>query len=126
MSNLLSQAIALAPKVKAISDEVLAQHIQRGDVVKATWLSLVSGRPAFFLGSPGIDKTGTIQALARRISGAVFFDALMPTVVSVEQLLVESTSIEEVPTANGGKMIRTHDTLGRAAIRFPRGFISRW
>jgi MoxR-like ATPase len=39
----------------------------------------------------------------------------MPTIVSVEQLLVESTSIEEVPTENGGKLIRTRDTLGRAA-----------
>jgi MoxR-like ATPase len=56
-----------------------------------------------------------IQALARRIQGAVFFDALMPTIVSVEQLLVESTSIEEVSTQDGGKLIRTRDTLGRAA-----------
>jgi MoxR-like ATPase len=40
----------------------------------------------------------------------------MPMIVSAEQLLVESTSIEEVPTANGGKSIRTSDTLGRAAL----------
>lgn len=112
----LKEAIALAPKVQSITEEVLARHIQRGDVVQATWLALVSGRPAFFLGSPGVDKTGTIQSLAERIEGARFFDALMPTVVSPEQLLVESTSIEEAPTANGGKQIRVRDELGRAAF----------
>ncbi|MDE1946918.1 MAG: AAA family ATPase [Patescibacteria group bacterium] len=78
-------------------------------------LSLVSGRPAFFLGSPGINKTGTVQDIARRIDGAVFYDALMPAIVSVEQLIVESTSIEELPAVNGGKSIRTHDKIGRAA-----------
>lgn len=113
--TVLKQAIALAPRVKAITEEVLTRHIGRGDVATATWLSLVSGRPVFFLGSPGVDKTGTIQDLARRIESALFYDALMPTVVSVEQLLVESTSIVEEPTVNGGKAIRTHDELGRAA-----------
>lgn len=116
MSGILEQAVAAAPKVGTVKQEVLARHIQREDVVSATFLALVSGRPAFFLGSPGIDKTGTVQAVANRISGAVFYDALMPTIVSVEQLLVESTSIEEVPTDNGGRAIRTRDTLGRAAI----------
>lgn len=112
----MKAAVALASKVQGITGEVLARHIQRGDVVQATWLALVSGRPAFFLGSPGVDKTGTIQSLAERIEGARFFDALMPTVVSPEQLLVESTSIEEMPTANGGKRIQVRDELGRAAF----------
>ncbi len=115
MDALLKRAVALAPKVRAISGEVLASHVQRDEVVSATLLALVSGHPAFFLGSPGVDKTGTIQALARWIEGAVFYDTLMPTVVSVEQLLVESTSIEEVPTADGGRQIRARDELGRAA-----------
>lgn len=113
--ELLEKAVALAPKIQGISLEVLARHIQRDEVVKATWLSLVSGRPAFFLGPPGVDKTGVVQGMAGRIDGAVFYDALMPIVVSAEQLLVESTSIEEVPTADGGKQIRTRDELGRAA-----------
>lgn len=112
----LEEAIALAPKVQSTAHDVQTRHIGRSDVVQAAWLSLVSGRPAFFLGSPGIDKTGTIQDMARQIGGAVFYDVLMPTIVSVEQLLVESTSIEEVPAANGGKAIRTRDTLGRAAL----------
>lgn len=115
MESILQQAITLAPKVRAISDDVLARHIKRSDVVNASWLSLVSGRPAFFLGSPGVDKTGTIQAMAQQVDGVSFYDALMPTIVSVEQLLVESTSIEESPTSNGGKSVRTHDSLGRAA-----------
>lgn len=113
--KLIETAAALAAKVQSVSKEVLAKHIQRDEIVRATLLSLVSGRPAFFLGPPGIDKTGTIQDLARKIQGAVFYDALMPTIVSAEQLLVESTSIEEVPMPNNGKQIRTRDTLGRAA-----------
>lgn len=114
--ELLKKATEVADLVKIFNEEVLVRHIQREDVVKATWLALVSGRPAFFLGSPGVDKTGTIQDMAGRIDGVVFYDALMPTIVSVEQLLVESTSIEEIPTANGGKQIRTSDQLGRAAL----------
>lgn len=106
---------ALAQKVRAVSEQVLTRHVQRDDVVHATLLSLVSGRPVFFLGVPGVDKTGTIQALVRKIQGGKFYEALMPTIVSVEQLLVESTSIEEVLTQDGGKQICTHDTLGRAA-----------
>ena len=106
----------MAPKVRRVVEEVLRRHIRREDVAWPTMLAMVSGRPAFFLGPPGVDKTGVIQALARRIEGAVFYDALMPTIVSVEQLLVESTSIEEVPTADGGKRIRTSDQLGRAAL----------
>lgn len=116
MLETVDKAIKMAPKIVAITNEITAKHIQRDDVVKATLLALISGRPVFFLGSPGIDKTGTIQALVHRIGGATFYDALMPTIVSVEQLLVESTSIEEVPTASGGKSIRTHDLLGRAAL----------
>ena len=115
MDAVLKQAVALADKVRAVSDDVLAGHIGRRDIVWPTMLSLVSGRPAFFLGSPGIDKTGTVQAVAKRIVGAIFFDALMPTVVSVEQLIVESTSIEELPLPNGGKSISVSDKLGRAA-----------
>jgi len=111
----LQNAVALAAKIQGISKDVVTRHIQRGDVVKATLLALISGRPAFFLGTPGVDKTGTVEALAGRIDGAVFFEALMPVVASSEQLLVESTSIEEVPMLNGGKSIRTSDTLGRAA-----------
>lgn len=113
--ELLKQALALAPKIMSVTADVLVRHIGRQEVVRTTFLSLVSGRPVFYLGSPGVDKTGTIQAIAGRISGAIFFDALMPTVTSVEQLLVESTSIEELPTTAGGRQIRTRDTLGRAA-----------
>ena len=51
MEALLKEALALAPKVRDISADVEASHIQRSDIVWATWLALVSGRPAFFLGS---------------------------------------------------------------------------
>ena len=114
--ELLQKAVAMAAKVQGVMTELLGRNIGKEGLIRATFLSLVSGRPVFFLGSPGINKTGTVQDLARRISGALFYDALMPTIVSVEQLLVESTSIEEVPTASGGKQIRTRDELGRAAL----------
>lgn len=114
--QLIETAVALAAKIQSITSAVLSRHVGRADVVRATWLALVSGRPAFFLGSPGVDKTGTIQGMARRIEGCIFYDALMPMIVSAEQLLVESTSIEELPTPGGGKQIRTSDTLGRAAL----------
>lgn len=113
--TMLDAALALAPKVANVAADVAVRNIGREALIHATLLSLVSGRPAFFLGSPGINKTGTVQDVARNIDGAVFYDALMPTIVSVEQLLVEETRIEESTDANGVKSIRTRDTLGRAA-----------
>jgi MoxR-like ATPase len=112
---MLDVALALAPKVTNVAADVAARNIGREALIRATLLSLVSGRPAFFLGSPGINKTGTVQDVSRSIDGAVFYDALMPTIVSVEQLLVEETSIEESIGSNGTKSIRAWDTLGRAA-----------
>jgi MoxR-like ATPase len=113
--KVIETVAALAAKIQSISKDVLSKHIQRDEIVKAVLLALASGRPAFFLGAPGIDKTGTIQEIVKKIQGAKFYDALVPTIVSAEQLLVESTSIEEKPTENGGKSISTRDTLGRAA-----------
>lgn len=115
MQTILDAALALAPKAKEVAADIAARNIGRETLIRATFLSLVSGRPAFFLGSPGINKTGTVQDVSRSINGAVFYDALMPTIVSVEQLLVEQTSIEESTDANGIKSIRTRDMLGRAA-----------
>jgi MoxR-like ATPase len=113
--DILQQAVALAPKVQGVSDDVCLRHIGRHDVAHSAFLALATARPAFYLGSPGVDKTNTVQDLARRISGAVFYDALMPTVTSADQLLVESILIEEHPTPDGGKSIRMRGTLGRAA-----------
>jgi len=115
MPTQVKEALALSPKIQGVAGEVLARHIGREDVVHATLLALVAGRPAFFLGPPGVDKTGTVESVVKKIAGAVFYDALMPTIISAEQLLVESTSIEETPTAEGGKAIRVRDTIGRAA-----------
>ncbi len=115
MESTLQAAVALTAKVQSVIAAVLEAAVGRADVVKATLLALISGRPAFFLGTPGVNKTGTVEALAKRIDGVVFHEELMPTVVSVEQLIVESTSIEEIPVEGGGKSIKTRDTLGRAA-----------
>lgn len=115
MQETLEKAIALAPKVREISDEVLKEHVQRQEMVAATWLAIVAGRPAFFLGTPGVDKTGTVKTMMHRIAGAVYHDELMPTIASGAQLLVESTSLREIPEADGGKSIMTVDKVGRAA-----------
>lgn len=113
--EILDLATGLAPKVAEVAADVASHNIGRESIVRCTLLSLVSGHPAFFLGSPGINKTGTVQALARGIVGASFYDALIPTIVSPEQLLVEETTIEEAVSADGVKSIRTHDRLGRAS-----------
>lgn len=118
MSNVhpsVTAALPAAAKAAAVQQSLVAESIGRGDMVKTALLALITGRPAFYLGPPGTNKTGTVQALAQRITGAIFHEELMPTVVSVEQLFVASTSIEEETTPSGGKSIRTRDTLGRAA-----------
>lgn len=111
----LDLATGLSSKVAQVSADVASRNIGREAIVRCTMLSLVAGHPAFFLGSPGINKTGTVQALVRAIDGASFYDALIPTIVSPEQLLVEETTIEESISAEGTKSIRTRDRLGRAA-----------
>lgn len=113
--ELLQKAVALTGKVKAISHDVSQSHIQRDNIIRATWLAIVSGRPAFFLGTPGVDKTGTIKAMIRRITGAIFYEALMPMLSSGAELIVESTSLRETQEPDGGKTISTVDKLGRAA-----------
>lgn len=113
--ELLEKAIALAPKVRAISALVEESHIQRSDVIQATWLSLVSGRPAFFLGVPGVDKTGTIQAMLRSVAGAKFQEEMMPMLATGAQLVVESTKLRESVDSDGDKVIAPVDKLGGAA-----------
>ena len=51
METMLQQALALAPKVQAVISELLARNIGKEEMLRATFLSLVSSRPAFFLGS---------------------------------------------------------------------------
>lgn len=113
--QLLEKAVELVSKVRQISVEVAQSHIQRDDIIVATWLALISGRPAFFLGKPGVDKTGTIKAMARRITSLRFYDELMPLLATGADLIVESTSLKEEVASDGGKTISTQDTLGRAA-----------
>lgn len=113
--ELLKKAMEIAELIPLVNDDVLSSHIQRDDFVKAAWLAIISGRPAFFLGTPGVDKTGSIKAMAKRIDGAVFYEQLMPLVSSGADLIVESTSIRENPEADGGKSIATVDKIGRAA-----------
>ena len=116
MSNdTLELARLFAPQIEALSTSVLERNIGREDIVRCTLLSLVAGHPAFFLGVPGVNKTGTVQAVAKAINGAVFYEELMPAIVSPEQLIVEETTIEEATDAEGRKSIRTRDRLGRAA-----------
>jgi len=111
----LELAQLFAPQIEALSTSVLVRNIGREDIVRCTLLSLVAGHPAFFLGTPGVNKTGTVQAVAKAITGTVFYEELMPAIVSPEQLVVEETMIEESTDAEGRKSIRTRDRLGRAA-----------
>lgn len=112
--ELLEKAIALAPKVQGIVGEVLSRHIGRYQEVWTALLSLIAGHPVFYLGTPGVDKTGTVKAVARRIAGAKFFSAMMPGVTSFEQLFIAHTAIEE-REENGAKLIAPRDVPGLAA-----------
>lgn len=114
-TDLLDLATGLAPKVASMSADVASRNIGRESIVRATMLATIAGHPAFFLGSPGINKTGTVKDLSRVISGSVYYGALMPTITSFEGLFVEQTSIEESVGADGCKSIRTRDQIGRAA-----------
>ncbi len=114
-AELLQRAAKLAPAIAATTAAVLTNFIKRDEIVRAVWLALVSDSAAFFLGAPGVAKTATVQELARLIDGCKFFEALMPAIVSPDQLFVESTSIEERQLADGAKSISVKQTLGRAA-----------
>lgn len=111
----LAATAALSQKVNAATKRVTAKFIDREDVVKATFLALISDCAAFFLSPPGTGKTATVGELARQIRGLEFFEALMPGVPTPDQLFVESTEIVESTTPDGGKSIRVSQKLGRAA-----------
>lgn len=113
--TLLAQAFEVARKLATLTEEVLKSHIQRGDIVKATLLAIVSGRPVFFYGDPGIDKTGTIKAMIRAIKGIEFREDMMPMLASGADLIVESTTIKESTNEEGNKVISTPSVLGGAA-----------
>lgn len=114
-AELLKRAVALTTAVAATSAAVLNNYVKRDEIVRAMWLALVADCGVFFLGLPGVAKTATVQELARLIDGCVFFEALMPAIVSPDQLFVESTSIEERPLDGGAKSIAVKQVLGRAA-----------
>lgn len=113
--KLLRQAVLLAPKVAQLQADVERDHIQRGDIILASLLSMVSGRPAFFYGDPGVDKTGTVKAISRRIHGTSFYEELMSLVPSMARMLVERTTIRQNDRGNGVMDIETVDQIGRAA-----------
>jgi len=112
--QLLTAAVALAPKIRQITDEVLVRNIGRQDLVNVTWVGGISGHPMFALGSTGINKTATIRQMARRIDGAVFDERRIPSVKSAAQLFVESTKIREVILSDGEKETSLKEKLGRA------------
>lgn len=114
--EMLELATGLAPNVASVAADVASRNIGREAIVRATLLATVAGHPAFFLGSPGINKTGTVKDLSHVVEGSRYYGALMPTVTSFEGLFVEETAIEESVDAEGRKLIRTRDSLGRAAI----------
>lgn len=116
IAALLDRAIALAPKVQEISDEVVRKNIGRQDLIKVVWLGLISGRPAFALGSTGVNKTNTIRQMARRIDGALFDTRLIPQLKSSADLFVKSTKIHEEFFADGSKDVSLKETLGKAAF----------
>lgn len=113
--EILDLATGLAPKVASVSADVAVRNVGRETIVRATMLAMIAGHPAFFLGPPGINKTGTVKDLSGVVEGSVYYGALMPTIPSFEALFVEQTSIEESTDAEGRKSIRTRDELGRAA-----------
>lgn len=115
--ELLKRAAALASRVQQITDEVLVRNIERQNLIKATWVGIISGHPLFALGPTGVNKTATIRQMARRIDSAVFDERLIPAVKSAADLFVEATEIHETPLPNnGGTATSLKERLGRAAL----------
>lgn len=110
----LAAAAALAPKIRAITDEILVRNIDRGDEAKAFWLGLVCGHPVFFLGPYGVNKTSLIQQLAERIDGVEFDERLMSMIRSYVELFVEKTLLVERQVTPEEKETLVREILGRA------------
>lgn len=111
----LAAALVAASKIPAANQAVAASFIQRDDVALAFWLALVADRASFLLGPPGVAKTAVTQFLSGLVSDLKFYEELMPTVVSPEQLLVSETEILETQAQGGGKSIRVKNKMGNAA-----------
>ncbi|OGL97945.1 hypothetical protein A2304_05325 [Candidatus Uhrbacteria bacterium RIFOXYB2_FULL_57_15] len=109
-------AIALAPKIRAVTDDVLIRNIDRKREATAFWLGLISGYPVFLFGSYGVNKTQMVEQMVGRLLSATFANELIPQVKSADQILVVSSSIRERTVAEGEKMVDIHQVLGRAFL----------
>ena len=73
------EALALLPllkRVRALRDELSARFIERGDVIDALLMGIISRQHVMMIGDPGEGKTATTEALAARIDGRYFYTLL--------------------------------------------------
>ncbi len=113
--QILRQALALTPKIKATDDAVARVMIDRADLQRAFWVTLAADCSMFALGEPGVAKTDTIEVIGGCLSGVNQYTALLPGIGSPQALFVSGISIRESTLPDGSKDITTMETPGRAA-----------
>ena len=103
--EILSRALGLKPKIEALNAAVAGQFVQREQIVLAFWLAIIADRASFLFGPPGVAKTAVTSFLSKLVKGMIFYEELMPVVVSPEQLIVGETALTERQNADGSKSV---------------------
>lgn len=112
----------IAPKVRAISDELNAQFLERGDLVRCTLLGIFSDSSIFVLGPPGTGKSYFCDRVASRIKGARYFGIQLNPQLPPEDLfgpldlteLKQGNRVRDITGYAGDAHVLNFDEIGKA------------
>ena len=71
------QIFEIVDKLLLVKEEIEKFTVEREEVLETALICLVANRNQFILGKKGQSKTGTIQSLAKRITGSKFYSKLL-------------------------------------------------
>lgn len=76
----------ISEQLRNIITELRAMFFERGELMEAMMLCVLSKQHGFILGPPGTGKSNLVQELCARFTGANFFDVLLDRQLGKEEL----------------------------------------
>lgn len=82
----MTRAETLSKKVHNIIEELSGFIVERDEEIKGVFLAILAQKNLLFLGDPGIAKTMIVDNIAKRITGAKYFEQAMHSQIKLEEL----------------------------------------
>jgi MoxR-like ATPase len=73
-------------KVRTLRDDLATSLLERGTVIEAALLALLTGEHLLLLGPPGTAKSLLVRSLCQRVKGATYFERLLTRFSTPEEL----------------------------------------